>query len=65
MMWSTLAPYQKEGFKETDVIEFYWEKDLLNKISEKEYQEMLEAERVSKAFFERYDLKKQGNKPQT
>lgn len=58
MMWSTLAPYQKENFKETDVLEFPWEKDLLNKISEKEYQEMLEKEKISEAFFARYDAKK-------
>lgn len=58
MMWSALAPYQKEGFKETDVLEFPWEKDLLNKISEKEYREMLEKEAISKAFFDRWDAKK-------
>ncbi|MGQ7945007.1 hypothetical protein [Flavobacterium sp. WC2509] len=64
VMWSALRPYQTESFKETDVQEFPWEKDLINKISEKEYQEMLEVERISKAFFDKYDSKKLGNKPQ-
>ncbi len=63
-MYASMAPYAKDNFKELDILEFPWEKDLLSKISEKEYQKMLEVERISKAFFGRYDAQKQENELQ-
>ncbi|QGK72848.1 hypothetical protein [Flavobacterium sp. SLB02] len=64
VMYAAMAPYAKEGFKEIDVIEFPWEENIRKNISDEEHAQMLKIEKISKEFFDRYDLKKSKLKAQ-
>jgi hypothetical protein len=55
IMYAALLPHVKEGLKDTDVLEFVWEKAKIEQMSIDEMMAMQEQEALAKAFFERWD----------
>lgn len=55
-MYSILIPHQKSGFKESDILQFPWDNDNVQELSEREVLEMQEQEERSRKFFEKFDL---------
>ena len=57
-MWASLLPNMKKGFKETDIVEFPWEKSMIKKFTLEENQKLLSDIEKVKAFYDRVDGKK-------
>ena len=55
IMYAAVMPHAKEGLKDTDILEFPWEKAKIQQLSLDEMVEMQEQEALAKAFFERWD----------
>ena len=55
IMFAAVMPHAKEGLKDTDILEFPWEKAKIQQLSLDEIVEMQEQEALAKAFFERWD----------
>lgn len=62
--WASMRPHMKNSFKETDLIEFPWEKETVRKIKLKNEQEAQEALQECVSYWERIDAirEKQKNK---
>ena len=56
-MWSALLPDMKKGFKETDIVEFPWEKSMIKKLTLEENQKLLSDVEKVKAFYQKVDGK--------
>ena len=57
IMWATLLPNMKRGFKETDILAFPWEEKIQKQLTLEDHQKLLaEAEKV-KEFYRVLDAK--------
>lgn len=56
-MWSALLPNMKKGFKETDIVEFSWEKSMIKKLTIEENQKLLSDIEKVKEFYQKVDGK--------
>jgi len=57
IMWASLLPHMKKGFKETAIIEFPWETGIVKKLSIEENEKLLSDVEKVKAFYARVDGK--------
>jgi hypothetical protein len=57
IMWSALLPNMKKGFKETDIVEFSWEKSMIKKLTIEENQKLLSDIEKVKEFYQKVDGK--------
>jgi hypothetical protein len=55
IMYAAVMPHAKQGLKDTEILEFPWEKARIQQLSIDEMAEMQEQEALAKAFFERWD----------
>jgi hypothetical protein len=55
IMYASVMPHAKEGLKDTEILEFPWEKTKIEQLSLDELAQMQEQEALAKAFFERWD----------
>lgn len=56
-MWSALLPNMKKGFKETDIVEFSWEKSMIKKLTIEDNQKLLSDIEKVKEFYQKVDGK--------
>jgi len=57
IMWSALLPNMKKGFKETDIVEFSWEKSMIKKLTIEDNQKLLSDIEKVKEFYQKVDGK--------
>jgi hypothetical protein len=55
IMYAAVMPHAKQGLKDTEILEFPWEKEQIRQLSLDEMAAMQEQEALSKAFFDRWD----------
>lgn len=60
VMFAYMCKYLGENGKETDVLQFPWEDNLIKKLSEQEEIEFVEAHEASELFWENWDKRKRG-----
>ncbi len=58
VMYSTMSPYLKENAKETDILTFPWEEEMLQKQALEEEAQLEEIVKINTSFWENFDSNK-------
>jgi hypothetical protein len=56
LMFASIMPHARRGLKETDIMEFEWENDLIETLTEEEINEQRKEVQQSIEFWKNYDL---------
>jgi hypothetical protein len=60
MMFAMMGPYLPQNTKETEIISFPWEDDLIKELSKEEKEKAIQDHEASEAYWAKWDSRKRG-----